>query len=82
MYYFSGRTGYPLDTVDCGDEVAQWLSQYILERNEGFRLGYFLEDFTNQMNVVDLLEYKAKEFKKVYKHIRKDDTVSSSLMIF
>ena len=29
-------------TVDCGDEVAKWISKYILGKENGLRLGYFI----------------------------------------
>jgi hypothetical protein len=33
-----------VETVDCGDVAANWLSVYVLGRDFGVRLGYYLPD--------------------------------------
>lgn len=33
-----------VETVDCGDIAANWLSKYVLGRDCGVRLGYYLPD--------------------------------------
>lgn len=30
-----------VDTVDCGDEIAHWLSRYVLGQDTGLRLAYY-----------------------------------------
>ena len=32
--------GSPTEGVDCGDEVARWLSRYLLNEDEGLRMLY------------------------------------------
>lgn len=29
-----------MQSIDCGDEAATWLSRYILDEDKGLRLGY------------------------------------------
>nr|CAD7460885.1 unnamed protein product [Timema tahoe] len=35
-------------TFDCGEEVASWMSRYILDKESGVRLGYHLEHVTQR----------------------------------
>nr|CAD7575731.1 unnamed protein product [Timema californicum] len=35
-------------TLDCGEEVASWMSRYILDKESGVRLGYHLEHVTQR----------------------------------
>ena len=38
--YLCRLWGLPTEGVDCGDEVARWLSRYILNEDEGLRMLY------------------------------------------
>lgn len=40
--------GETVPTVDCGDEVAKWLSTYLLDKNEGYRLRFYPLDKTSR----------------------------------
>ncbi|CAG2059758.1 unnamed protein product [Timema podura] len=62
-------------TFDCGEEVASWMSRYILEKESGVRLGYHLEHVT-QRNA-----YKPpwSAFRVFYDKLRTKDIVSSAM---
>lgn len=40
--------GETVPTVDCGDEVARWLSQYLTGKDEGYRLRFYPLDTTSR----------------------------------
>nr|CAD7434208.1 unnamed protein product [Timema monikensis] len=40
-------------SADCGDEVALWLSQYILGSDKNIRLGYYLTTVVSRRKVVN-----------------------------
>lgn len=40
--------GETVPTVDCGDEVAKWLSKYLLDEGEGYRLVFYPLDETSR----------------------------------
>nr|CAD7399496.1 unnamed protein product [Timema cristinae] len=62
-------------TLDCGEEVASWMSRYILDKESGVRLGYHLEHVT-QRNA-----YKPpwSAFRVFYDKLRTKDIVSSAM---
>ncbi|XP_001648334.2 mitochondrial amidoxime-reducing component 1 [Aedes aegypti] len=45
--------GETVPTVDCGDEVAKWLSTYLLEKPEGYRLRFYPLDKTSRVKSDD-----------------------------
>ncbi|XP_021919375.1 mitochondrial amidoxime-reducing component 1-like isoform X2 [Zootermopsis nevadensis] len=55
-----------LGTVDCGDMAAKWLSQYMLGKDNGVRLGYHLADIMPR-RVAD------KNLKHCYKTLQDSD---------
>jgi len=55
-----------VETVDCGDKAAQWLSKYLLNQDCGVRLGYHLVDPAPRMIAL-------KKFTQCYKTFRKSD---------
>ena len=58
-----------VETVDCGDTAAQWLSKYLLNQDCGVRLGYHLVDTVSQRAVL-------KKFTQCYKTLRNSDLVT------
>ena len=58
-----------VETVDCGDKAAQWLSKYLLNQDCGVRLGYHLVDPAPRMIAL-------KKFTQCYKTFRKSDLVT------
>lgn len=78
-FCFRGRYGHAIETVDCGDDAAKWLSNFLVGQNEGFRLGYYVENVSKKPNVVKILSDQSKEFLSVYKHMRVDDGVRIDL---
>lgn len=55
-----------VETVDCGDTAAQWLSKYMLNQDCGVRLGYHLTDTIPQRVAV-------KKLTQCYKTLRNSD---------
>ncbi|XP_019869882.2 mitochondrial amidoxime reducing component 2 [Aethina tumida] len=49
-----------VNTLDCGDEAGQWISQYILGKDEGLRIGY--NDGKKPRNI-EMHKEKAKYYK-------------------
>lgn len=39
-----------VNTVDCGDEIAQWLSQYVLGQQAGLRLQFYPDSYPTRQN--------------------------------
>ncbi|XP_065224407.1 mitochondrial amidoxime-reducing component 1 [Planococcus citri] len=70
-----GRYGFPIETIDCGDEAARWVSNYLTSgKNEDeFRMGFYVENVTKRTNVVELMSSQSKKFLSVYKHMRQSD---------
>jgi hypothetical protein len=58
-----------LETVDCGDTAAQWLSKYLLNQDCGLRLGYHLVE-TNQRKLA------LKKYTPYYKTLQNSDMVT------
>lgn len=68
-----GRYGFPIETVDCGDEAAKWVSTYLTGSEEGFRMGFYVENITKKTDVVELMSSQDKHFLSFYKHMREND---------
>lgn len=58
-----------VETVDCGDAAAQWLSKCLLNQDCGVRLGYHLVDTVARRVAV-------KKFTQYYKTLRNSDLVT------
>lgn len=58
-----------VETVDCGDTAAQWLSKYLLNQDCGVRLGYHLVDAVSRRVAL-------KKFTQCYKTLRNSDLVT------
>ncbi|XP_063222692.1 mitochondrial amidoxime-reducing component 1-like [Bacillus rossius redtenbacheri] len=57
-------------TVDCGEEAARWASRYVLNKDSGLRLGFYLMPVVERRSV----EFKAwAEFRTFYKKLRTQD---------
>ena len=46
--FFSRVWGEEVPAVDCGDEVATWLSKYIFKQDSGARLAYYPSQITSR----------------------------------
>lgn len=57
--------------IDCGDEVAKWLSEYILEKDSGLRMGY--HDGLQRRNIKEAF----KKYFKYYPNLQNEATVST-----
>jgi hypothetical protein len=58
-----------VETIDCGDTAANWLSMYVLERDCGVRLGYYLPDVMPR-------RVAAENLKQCYKTLKNRDLVT------
>lgn len=65
-----------VQTLDCGEEAAIWFSRYILGKDEGARLGYYLQE--NPAFRRDISKVKLTAFQQHYKRLLNHDVVSSS----
>ena len=63
-----------VQTIDCGEEAATWFSQYILGKDSGARLGYYLQE--NSAFRRDISKVKLSAFQQHYKKLRNRDVVS------
>jgi hypothetical protein len=63
-----------VETVDCGDTAAQWLSKYMLNQDCGVRLGYHLTDTIPQRVAV-------KKLTQCYKTLRNSDLVNGTIVL-
>ena len=64
-----------VETVDCGDTAAQWLSKYLLNQDCGMRLGCHLDDtFQRRLTL--------KKFTPYYKTLRSGDMVNSGQFMY
>lgn len=63
-----------MQTLDCGDEAAIWFSQYILEKDTGARLGYYMQE--NPTFRRDISKVKLTAFQQHYKKLNDHDVVS------
>ncbi|KAI4455176.1 molybdopterin cofactor sulfurase mosc [Holotrichia oblita] len=54
----------PAETLDCGDAAATWLSQYILNKPSGIRLGYYRSQFKRN------IKSQYPEYVGVYNNMR------------
>jgi hypothetical protein len=52
-----------VETVDCGDTAANWLSKYVLDQDSGVRLGYYLADVMPRRVADEKLKQCFKTFK-------------------
>jgi hypothetical protein len=52
-----------VETVDCGDMAANWLSKYMLDQDCGVRLGYYLADVMPRRVAAEKLKQCFKTFK-------------------
>jgi hypothetical protein len=52
-----------VETVDCGDIAANWLSKYVLNRDCGVRLGYYLPDVMGRRAADEKLKQCFKTLK-------------------
>jgi hypothetical protein len=52
-----------VETVDCGDTAANWLSKYVLDQDCGVRLGYYLADVMPRRVAAEKLKQCYKTFK-------------------
>ncbi|KAI4455407.1 molybdopterin cofactor sulfurase mosc [Holotrichia oblita] len=41
----------PVETLDCGDDAAVWLSRFLLGEQSGIRLGYYREQFRRNIEL-------------------------------
>jgi hypothetical protein len=67
--------GDTVETVDCGDTAAQWLSKYMLNQDCGMRLGYYLVDTMPR-------RVPFKEYMQCYKTLRSSDMVNFGQFIY
>jgi hypothetical protein len=65
-----------VQTLDCGEEAAVWFSRYILGKDEGARLGYYLQQ--NPAFRRDISKVKLTTFQQHYKKLHNHDVVSAS----
>ncbi|KAK9744155.1 MOSC N-terminal beta barrel domain [Popillia japonica] len=56
----------PAHTLDCGDEAAKWLSQYVLNKPSGLRLGYYRSQFRRD------IKQQFPEYVGVYNNMRRE----------
>jgi hypothetical protein len=61
--------GSVVETVDCGDPAAKWLSKYMLNQDCGVRLGYHLVDIIPRRVAL-------KKLTQCYKTLRNSDMVN------
>lgn len=64
-----------MEAVDCGDEVAEWMSQFILGSRDGFRLGYYVENICRRRGAVEIMRNDSPSLLSIYKP-RDNDSVS------
>ena len=69
-----------VQTVDCGEEAAAWFSQYILGKDKGARLGYYLQDRSTFRR--DISKVRLSAFQQHYKKLRDNDIVSKRLRFY
>jgi hypothetical protein len=58
-----------VETVDCGDTAANWLSKYMLDQDCGVRLGYYLADIMAR-------RVAAEKLKQCFKTLQNRDLVT------
>jgi hypothetical protein len=63
-----------VQTLDCGEEAAAWFSRYILGKDTGARLGYYLQQ--NPAFRRDISKVKLTAFQQHYKKLHDHDVVS------
>ncbi|PSN39539.1 hypothetical protein C0J52_12384 [Blattella germanica] len=56
-----------VQTIDCGEEAATWFSQYILGKDSGARLGYYLQE--NPTFRRDISKVRLNAFQQHYKKL-------------
>lgn len=65
-----------MKTLDCGEEAATWFSRFILGKDTGARLGYYLQE--NPAFRRDISKVKLTAFQQHYKKLHDHDVVSCS----
>jgi len=60
-----------VQTLDCGEEAAIWFSRYILGKDQGARLGYYLQE--NPAFRRDISKVKLTTFQQHYKRLLNHD---------
>lgn len=68
-----------IDIVDCGNEVAQWLSKIILDKESGLRLGYYPDSSITQRSVS---KGSWKKYQNIYKNFDDNAFVSVAFYSF
>jgi hypothetical protein len=63
-----------VQTLDCGEEAATWFSKYILGKDTGARLGYYVQE--NPTFRRDISKVKLTAFQQHYKKLHNHDVVS------
>jgi len=64
-----------VETVDCGDTAAQWLSKCLLNQDCGVRLGYYLVDTVPRRVAL-------KKLTQCYKTLRNSDLVTFGKFLY
>jgi uncharacterized protein YcbX len=59
--------GDSVDTIDCGEEVAKWLSRYVLSEDLGLRLVFFPSATATR---------DVRKKSKIFNKMRQEDSVS------
>lgn len=54
-----------LQALDCGDDAAEWLSRYLIQKDSGFRLGYHGGFFKRD---IEKVYNKTLKFYKAFKN--------------
>jgi hypothetical protein len=78
IVYFAGAYSVwwseVVQTLDCGNEAAAWFSTYILGKDTGARLGYYLQESPAFRR--DISKVKLTAFQQHYKKLHDRDVVS------
>ncbi|KAJ9591663.1 hypothetical protein L9F63_001808 [Diploptera punctata] len=67
-----------VQTIDCGEGAATWFSQYILGKDKGARLGYYLQE--NSSFRRDISKVRLSAFQQHYKKLRDRDVGAYSYL--
>lgn len=69
---FSGLKNEKLEALDCGDDAAEWLSRFLLQKDNGLRLGYHGGFFKRDIEKVH------SKTLKFYKNFKNDAAVTTN----
>ena len=58
-------------TIDCGEDIAKWISSVMLSKDSGMRVGFWSDSIKTRRNVIP------SKLAKLYTKLRNEDTVSS-----